>query len=51
MKKILQDIDKNHPAFVLETPAQSVKSQLQIVDGLKLSDNGGHFRSHKGDAV
>ncbi len=49
VKKILQDIDKNHPAFVLETPEQSVKVQLKIVDSLKPADNGGHFLSHPGN--
>ncbi len=45
-KEILRKIAEGTTAFVLETPEQSVRAQLQVIDRLTPADNGAFLDHH-----
>lgn len=45
-KAVLQEFTKEPIAHTAETPPQPIKAQTKVIDGLRLSDNGG-FLPHR----
>lgn len=46
-KAVLQEYAKEPTASTAETPPQPIQAQLQVIDGLGPSDNGGFLSYHR----